>query len=561
MKRRTVHWLWYLLPLGSVMLLMAPASTRGQNGIAFNGTYYASPSISAGTSKLENTTANVLNGVTQLTVCCWIYPNGPGESDTGTVFLLDEQIGQAAFVIRRTATNTLTIIKYPGPSGQFGQWTIPIVDGTWNALCVCHDFTTDAAPTAQVNFTAVTVTQVGSAPSGIQDLPATGYCVGNNGIQGHTWNGRIAHVQVFNTILSDDNAETALRNPGSYTSGLRLYLPMRNAADLSDHSGNAFHGTGTDLENGSNFPPFGSMFHFDAASRTLGQLVIATNGTEPAGGVIGVGMRTKLTASNALQSNSRFISTEGWGGTSTVIEPTVRDVYVYGNQGIPDHPSGNSTELAMGNNPVCHAIAVDGDAATVTGCKVFDFRGDGIHVANSTDEYSRMIRMPRVTNNRISHCWTGIRAGAVDTQVDGNRIANVRDICIHGVAGSIQCSNNHAFGAQTAIQFEGGPSRSIGDRFSDAKYGFKVLAAASGSDIIGGTTEHCEIKNIDVHAQRVHIENCRILVANSSTQAPGIIGCDLHYEDGSRAVMTDCEVAFPDCSFGGHSGIDRKSVV
>ena len=165
-----------------------------------------------------------------------------------------------------------------------------------------------------------------------------------------------------------------------------------------------------------------------------------------------------------------------------------------------------------------------------------------------------MNRMPRVINNKVSHCWTGILAAAVDTQIDGNRIANVRDTGILVTSGSVQCSNNHVFGATTGIRFEFGPSRSIGDRFSDSSTGFYVHTDASGSDIIGGTTEHCRVKNIDVRGQRVHIANTRIFVANSSTQFPGIIGCDLHWE-GSRAIMTDCEVAFPNYTFGGHTGI------
>jgi hypothetical protein len=204
-------------------------------------------------------------------------------------------------------------------------------------------------------------------------LPATGYSVGNNASQGHTWNGRIAHVQVFNSILSFENAEAALRNPGSITSGLRLYLPMRNSTDVSDHSGNPFHGTPTDLENASNFPPFASMFHFGATNRTLGQLAIPSNGSEPAGGVIGIGDRTKLTASSSLTGAARFITTEGHGTIPSLVnEPIVRDVYLFGNQNIPNHPFANES---TSTSPVCHAVALDGDAPTYQGAKYLIFEG------------------------------------------------------------------------------------------------------------------------------------------------------------------------------------------
>ena len=255
--------------------------------------------------------------------------------------------------------------------------------------------------------------------------------------------------------------------------------------------------------------------------------------------------RTKLTAANSLQSGAEFITTEGYGSQSTVMEPTVCDLYLFGNRGIPDHPFVNANELGLGNNPVCHAIGIDGDAPTVMRCKIYDFRGDAIAISNSSQEFSRQPRIPRVHGNKISHCWTGINAGAVDAQIDGNRIASVRDYGIIDTAGSVQCSNNHVFGAQYGIYFSGGPSRSLGDRFSDAHTGFFVDTDASGSDIVGGTTEHCGVKNMDIRGQRVHIANTRIFVANSSSQNPGIIGCDLYWQ-GARAVMTDCEVRFPD---------------
>jgi hypothetical protein len=320
---------------------------------------------------------------------------------------------------------------------------------------------------------------------------------------------------------------------------------MRNAADTADQSGNSFNGTATALETADG-PPYDTGWVFGATDETIGQIAIPSKGNEPATPVQGLGMRTKLTVSSTLEDGARFITTKGHGfNPSTVVEPTVRDLYLFGNRPVPDHPFDSTAEKNLGANPVCHAVALDGDAPTVSRCKIFAFRGDAIAVGNTTAEYSRMIRMPRVMHNRISHCWTGINAAAVDTQIEGNRIANVRDYGIRVTGGSVQCSNNHVFGAQWAIQFENGPSRSIGDRFSDADIGFTVTTSASGSDIIGGTTEHCFTKNMDIRGQRVHISNCRIFVANSSTQHPGIIGCDLH-GDGSRAVMTNCEVRFPD---------------
>jgi hypothetical protein len=202
-----------IIQLSCFVLLMAPVTVHAQGSMAFNGNYYP-PSISAGTSKLEHASADVLNNAKQVTVCCWIYPNGLGEFGNGAVIYLDEQAGNAAFVIAHIAgANMLQIEKYPGAAGQAGSWTIPIIDRTWNAVCVRLDFSADNAPTARVNFTAVTV-NTDITPIGINDQPATGYCVGNTSAQTRTWDGRIAHVQVFNTILSRRQCGCSIAEPG-----------------------------------------------------------------------------------------------------------------------------------------------------------------------------------------------------------------------------------------------------------------------------------------------------------------------------------------------------------
>jgi hypothetical protein len=198
-------------------------------------------------SRLQNTTADVLNGANKVTFCCWINPDGLGENDNGYLFILDEQdpvSDTAAFIIKHDDTDDqLTIVKKPGPAGSEAVWDIPITDDVWNAVCVRLDFSGDNPPTVRVNYRPVAVPAVFG--SGIQDLPATGYCVGNRNAQDRTWDGRIAQVQVFNTILTDAEADSALIAPGSVTSGRRLWLPMTSGTDVNDDSGNNFHGTPT----------------------------------------------------------------------------------------------------------------------------------------------------------------------------------------------------------------------------------------------------------------------------------------------------------------------------
>jgi hypothetical protein len=219
------------------------------DAIVFNGT--SSPS--GGTSKLVDTDADVLAGSKKVTVCCWVHPDGLGENTLGYILVLDALDGNKAFILSHmTTSHQLAIFKKPGASGTTGSWTFPITDGVWNAVCVRLDFSGDYAPTARVNFKKVTPAQF-TAPVGVDDDPAVGYCVGNQNAQNNTWQGRIAQVQVFNAILTDGEADSALIAPGSVATNRRLWLPMTNKNDTNDASGLNFHGVGTDLDTGPNF--------------------------------------------------------------------------------------------------------------------------------------------------------------------------------------------------------------------------------------------------------------------------------------------------------------------
>jgi hypothetical protein len=365
------------------------------------------------------------------------------------------------------------------------------------------------------------VSQEGPGASGIQDQPLTGYCVGNNSAQTQTWDGLIAQVQVFNTILSDANADAALRIPGSVTSGLRLYLPMTKASDVFDSTANTFHGTGTDLSNGSSRPEADSVFKFGVLDQIQRQIVIPSKGSEPGPGVRGLGTATKLRPDPLLTGGARFITTESWGA-STVIEPTVRDVYLDGNQGFTERPSGTAS-------PVCHAIAIDGDAAEVTGCKVYDFAGDGIRVNNTIAEAQPLVRMPRVRDNKIAFCYTGIHAGAVDTQVSGNRVANCRDygLYVPQDAGAVQSEGNHFFGLSKAIYVHNAANfNSTNDVFSDSAYGFNITGYSHYALVTGGYSQRCWVRNIDVESSYNSFVNCRVRVTSSDDSRPDVVGVE-----------------------------------
>lgn len=385
MTTRNGTSVWRAFVTLCLLTCWVPAAVRGDGSIAFNGT--SSPS--GGTSKLENTTANVLNSVQQVTVCCWINAEGLGEGNLGILLSLDETDGTEAFTIRhQSASNTLQILKSPGGSGNIGIWTIPVTDGAWNGVCVRLDFSGDNAPTARVNFSAITPNTV-STPSGIQDQPATGYCVGNRNGGDRTWDGRIAYMQVFNRILSDSEADAGLQAPGSVSSGLRLWLPMTNASDINDRSGNGFNGTATDLVTDVTGPmvtdqpgvlPGVTMLTHGVTNKTQHEIKRFANGVSyPAGQLRGVGPASVLRATadtDDLASNKRGIvitedcenPTAQWqSDTETtrkaVLQAAVRDLTIAGYD-------ETGTEYATGglvNNNPANWNRITGSITNTTG--------------------------------------------------------------------------------------------------------------------------------------------------------------------------------------------------
>ena len=220
--------------------------SRSAGSILFNG------GLTNANSKLENTTADLLEGSTEVTICAWIYPQGAGEANAGVVTAIDE--AGSAVRLQHNSGTALRLIDVRDATN--GEWTFPITNNAWNAVALTYDRVDpfNNPPRVRVNLLDVTETPV-EAADGIHVPAGVGYCVGNLSNQSQTWNRRIAHVQVFNRMLSPAEMDACLRTPGSISRGLRLWLPMTNASDVNDRSGNGFHATATAVDTGADGPP------------------------------------------------------------------------------------------------------------------------------------------------------------------------------------------------------------------------------------------------------------------------------------------------------------------
>lgn len=229
-------------------MLVASAPVWGANSsITFNGT----------TSKLQHDTASLVTGNT-MTIVAWVYATGLGENSFGRAVVLDES-ESGVQVSHRDSSNQMSFAA--AWASTSGVWTFTANDNQWNGIAIGYSKSaTTNDPTgrimanggaaANISFTE-TSTPLGTAPAF-----NSGICIGNRTAADRTWAGRIAYVQVFNTVLSSGDMDAAMQNPGSITSGLVGYWKMQGAADVNDYSGNGNNATATSLADGADGPPY-----------------------------------------------------------------------------------------------------------------------------------------------------------------------------------------------------------------------------------------------------------------------------------------------------------------
>jgi hypothetical protein len=217
---------------------------------------------------------------------------------------------------------------------------------------------------------------------------------------------------------------------------------------------------------------------------------------------------------------------------------TVREQVLDGGQPVADHPWTSPAEKALA--PVRDGITLDTVEHRVAGCRIFNWRGNGIRYLWTQAHQSNRVAVPLICQNTINHVWTGVLNEAVDTIIANNRISSCRDYGILDKAGAVQSVGNHVYGTDIAIAFgipwswpvSAGSSRSIGDTFADCRIG--LFAAANRCQVVGAKTEHCSQCNIYGY-QTLDVADSTIKVQRASTVAPKITGV---YLGGQMSSVT-----------------------
>jgi hypothetical protein len=391
-----------------------------------------------------------------------------------------------------------------------------------------------------VNFLDVAENQL-NTPQGNQVTMEAGYCVGNDTTQAHGWKGQIAHVQVFNRQLTPAEQDACLREPGSVTNGLRLWLPMVNLNDVNDRSGNGFNATATNVTTGTESPPYDNLFLSSVINETRGQIVIPNSGVR---GVLGLGPEaTKLIAGASV--TGRFITTANFP-TTAVDSATVAGLTLDGNQidtgtfvfvGYPDSGEWLEAEVA-------HGVEVFANHARITNCRIRGFRGIGATIVRGLDSPQWGV-FNQIDNCEIVQNFIGVYVSTSDQRVFQNMIANSRDagIRIKQDSGSVQTANNHVFGAYRAYENLGGVGANhVNDYYADAYRGIHLDYDANECHFTNCMVQHCTEEAAFIGGARNSFANCRFECAQSSAGSPNAIGVMLdHTADYTR---------FTGCQFG-----------
>ena len=166
---------------------------------------------------------------TVMSACAWVYVDASGNSDFPRIF--DSPAYQFYF-------GKDTSVPLAGDDNTLKLSSVRTVDGVWNTPQSSHAngrwvhcaVAYDSAATTNVPFMwldGVFQTVANQVPAvGAQVSNAGNGLIGNNGAGTRAIDGKIAHLMIFNRMLTDGEVKQCMRVPGSLTNGLLYYWPM-----------------------------------------------------------------------------------------------------------------------------------------------------------------------------------------------------------------------------------------------------------------------------------------------------------------------------------------------
>lgn len=224
-----------------------PRSFTGD--LKFNGT----------TSIVTMATVAAQDNLTAVTMCAWIYPIGYGENGSGRIFAKGtNQSSRTRISTRALSVNAFEFVSQR-TSGTAGNWRTDInsiVPNRWYFVAATDtDLASNAVvPVLYINGVSMNVNVI-SVPSGSLDADNAFAFIGNASTSDRTFEGYIADVQFYNTVLTPAQIAQMYYGQADAFSGLvgRWKLNEGSGTAAVDSTGNA-NGSIANATYGTNVP-------------------------------------------------------------------------------------------------------------------------------------------------------------------------------------------------------------------------------------------------------------------------------------------------------------------
>lgn len=202
----------------------------------------------------------------------WIKPRTIGENSQGHI--VARAGGTTGPALRLIATNTIGFVVDGATDLVKTANDSLITMDVWQPVAVTWDgvFTTASSVRLYVNGSEVSGYQTSTDGATPVDNSAQVFRIGNNQAGSRTFNGFIAHVQIFNRVLNLNEIWAASYLPGSVRDGLQGYWALYSASGTNetDLSGNnRSFGAVTTVVTGPNINPPVGRNRFSQRSRAV----------------------------------------------------------------------------------------------------------------------------------------------------------------------------------------------------------------------------------------------------------------------------------------------------
>ena len=214
--------------------------------------------------------SNLSANMNSISVVVWMNPNTAGEANAGRI--ITKNIGNSDnngwnFQLRGVSGSDSAGLRF-FVDYLNANLTVSTTAGLWLTKRWAHvGFTwpgSNSANTVNIYVSGTAATEYSTLGSGsgsrVSDT-IRNINIGNRGDTTSTFNGKLAHLHLYNTVLNEGEIKQLMKFPGSITNKLVGYWPLIGTSSTEpDLSGNGHNGVVTGAINSIDEPPINGMF-------------------------------------------------------------------------------------------------------------------------------------------------------------------------------------------------------------------------------------------------------------------------------------------------------------